>query len=401
MDVSHTKTQLTNTRYPIAMNEVTTWLNNTEEQLESVARQMSAAQWTLYSEGKRSEVDEKTQAFQESFGNFETWKRVQELHLSDTVFAPQTRRRIELLYRILSREHVRSRPQIHGTITDAVSQLTRFRAKLFESSYTDSELQKILNAEPDRATREAAWRARTEIAHSLKQPILDLAILRNKAARALGFSGFREIGLLTAGQDCNNLKHTLKHLKQSTDEEWVKCVQRQKSRLGLERLRPWDMHFEDPELNMQLARLLPKEETLKHMKQSFLEMGIDLDRSELTMDMESRDGKSQHAYCFPIDPPHDVRVLANISDGLASCETLFHEMGHAVQALNVKQNFYSLKDTPNDALSEGCAQLFAYLCHEPEWLKHSLKLDDKSIARIQTRNRAKRLASLRWMLIWV
>jgi peptidyl-dipeptidase A len=383
------------------MESVTAWLNTLEDRLEAIASQMCAAQWTLYCDGDRGQVDQKTHAFQSAFGSTETWKKLRDLRRQQSTLSPEISRRIELLYRLFSREHVRSEPQISELVTNTVSQMTTFRAQLDETAISDAELQSILRDEPDRTKRESAWKARAQLAQTLKQPVLELAALRNQAAGRLGFGDFREIGFLVADIDCNELKQTLKHLKQHTDSTWQDWLEQQKQSLNVESLSPWDLDLERRTLSQVLSQGLPKSHIVKHMKHSFGELGIDVDRPELLLDLESRDGKSQHAYCFPVNPPHDVRVLANLRDGHKSCETLFHEMGHAVQALSVKQRFYSLKDTPNDALSEGCAQLFAYLCHDYEWLKQVLKVQDKTVKQIQTHLRHKRLASMRWMLVWV
>jgi peptidyl-dipeptidase A len=239
------------------------------------------------------------------------------------------------------------------------------------------------------------------VAFQLKDTVLTLARQRNHHAEALGFTGFYEIGLLVADIDHTALRALITQIEAATRGAWERALASQQQRVGAQNLHPWDLSFNDTPVAAKLRLALPKERMFPVISESFMAMGINLDNSALTLDVEIREGKSQHAYCFPVAPPNDVRVLANLSDGLASCTTLLHELGHAVQALSTKQKLYSLKGTPNDAYSEGAAQLFAGLARDPEWLSAYANLTAEEVDECVVAEQHSLLSSMRWMLVWV
>ena len=134
---------------------------------------------------------------------------------------------------------------------------------------------------------------------------------------------------------------------------------------------------------------------------AFRSTGLPLEELNLTMDLEPRPGKSEHAYCFPVRPPHDIRVLANLTPGLDSYETMFHELGHAVQAAGVAQRSVILRDPPSGAFSEAIGQLFGGLVSTPSWLTGALGMSAGDADEVRAWVRERRLVAARWSLVWI
>jgi peptidyl-dipeptidase A len=131
---------------------------------------------------------------------------------------------------------------------------------------------------------------------------------------------------------------------------------------------------------------------------TFGSLGFDLDNLPVTMDLEPRAGKSQQALCVAVDPPGDVRILANSREGLLSAELLLHEMGHAVHAAHIRQAGHLLRDWPSGSFGEGIGEYFGQLVYTKEWLVSIAGAPEGAAGAYLQWRRDRRLFDIRWYL---
>lgn len=116
---------------------------------------------------------------------------------------------------------------------------------------------------------------------------------------------------------------------------------------------------------------------LDRISKFFLGIGLDLSKG-IQLDTEDRPGKSPRAFCSPIDPPFDVRLIMRPSGGISDYDTFLHESGHALHFANSSPSlpFELLALSLGNSLSETYAFLFQHLVFEKPWLNKVMDVKD-------------------------
>lgn len=204
--------------------------------------------------------------------------------------------------------------------------------------------------DPNREVRQKGWIAYNQMWKSHKIQLGDLLLQlvqkRRHLARMAGFSDYRMYCWAELGRSDYTPQDTLKlHgeiLKQVTPLA-QRVRQKQARRLGLECLKPWDLHVEEgeplkpfetsTELLDLTARVLEKVSSDWHS----IFANYTANRPEL-IDIETRPNKGTGGFCeflFVQGQPHIFMNLAGRHDDLTG---FFHETGHALHALLTHQN---------------------------------------------------------------
>lgn len=384
-------------------HQVSSWLDALEARMGELCPQLADALWDLYTkgEGEAAEALEPARvalyAHPPTVAALGRWQRALDDGFRPDV--PHLDRRIAMLHREFLRESVRA--SIADEVNPLVSRMSAHRATLQGETATGPQLAEILATAPERDRRERAWRARAAIGQVVGPVIQTLAKSRSALARAHGRDSFYELGLYLADLEGGWLDPLLAELEAKTDEAWGAEAERLRALTGTDELMPWDLGY-DPDQGSDEVREAFPGDALRARALSTLEaLGLPLSAPPLTLDLGSRPGKTEHAFCFPVSPPGDIRVTASRLEGIDAYETLLHELGHAVYAGYVRGPSFVLRDSPNDALNEGVAQLTASLVSDRRWLSEVCGMRAEAIEALMTRNRRRRLLSLRWSLVWV
>jgi len=113
---------------------------------------------------------------------------------------------------------------------------------------------------------------------------------------------------------------------------------------------------------------------LDTIKSTYKNVGIDLDKIPILLDSEEREGKSQHGFCFGIDPPEDIRILLNLDDGPMMANILMHEYGHGIYGYYGRHEEFILRGSPTSFMNEAVANFFGDFSNEAEWMKKYSKI---------------------------
>ena len=370
-----------------------TRLNSLEKNLYTVNREVCDAQWDLYTTGDSERWPAAMASRADLYGNPEVLTELKAFRPEN----PQEKWRIERLVHEFIRESVRVDSEITSLVDQATAAISSQRTQLNGKPATADQIDTILRREPDRQQRKQAWWARASMGSHHTHAVLALCKQRNQAARGLGYSTFHDLVLETQWLNRNTLDDLARRLKAATDPLWESFLSTQATLLGVSDLQLWDLQIDTKTTRtdaFSAERIIPMAE------RAMVSMGIPLSETHITLDTEARDNKSEHAYCFPVDPPNDIRILANVCDGIHSLQTLLHEIGHALHAAHIKPSTYTFRDAPNHAFSEAIAELIASVVWQPEFLSETTALDTQQI-QIQIRKCAtKQLSQVRWLLVW-
>ncbi len=213
--------------------------------------------------------------------------------------------------------------------------------------------------EPDRPLREEAWAlvARRRLAEADKfEDIFDqMLALRERIAVNAGFSNYRDFAFKARGRfdytpdDCAKFhdaieKHVVPLLNRLVDER--------KAKLGLDRLRPWDLAV-DP-ANLPPLRPFEKVEAMVAGAQRIfdqLDPGLaagfrQMDDLKL-LDLANRKGKAPGGYQSTLSESRLPFIFMNAVGVHRDIETILHEAGHAFHALATRaEDFFAYRSSP-------------------------------------------------------
>ena len=328
---------------------------------------------------------------------------------------PVLRRRVEMLWDRLKAYHLSKkvdalRAKIH-VLTDKLNGIqASFRGSLNGKKMSNRDLGLIIRRNADRTKREAAWRAYSAVGPKVLQGgFMKLVQLRNQYAKMLGHKSFFHYRYHKLHLDPVKMWKMYETLRKATKKSMEAVLKSQEKTLKIKQIMPWDRRYAShlqAKKVMDMDKFFSSKKLLPILFKAYKEMGFTLKKMDIKMDLYPRPKKNQHAYCFDIDPPHDVRILANVGrPGQRPYETLFHEMGHAVHGKMVTESVRTFRSLPDEGfLNEGSANFFGNLVDTRSFYARYLNIPAPTLAQIvefKRRRLHNRLASIRWTLIWM
>lgn len=218
------------------------------------------------------------------------------------------------------------------------------KVRLGEEELTIPQAKQRMD-DPDRAVREAAWKAlqasNMGVAPELDAVMLDLIKTRRQFARNADEANYRDY----RWKELDRVDYTPQQCQafhEAVRDEVVplagQIVGDIAAQLGLDTVRPWDYNRNnllDPQGRPSLKPFKTGAELQTLAEQAFA--GVDPElaarfkqmRENGLLDLESRAGKMTHAYCSYFPTSNEPFVLMNVVGTAEDVRVLFHEVGHA------------------------------------------------------------------------
>ncbi|MDF1544586.1 MAG: M3 family metallopeptidase [bacterium] len=341
-------------------------MDSLEHKLDWIGYRMSLEYWDLYTTGQADSLKFYEDLRHYVLSDTEAFERLEQA----TEFRNNAnKRRRDLLYSMFALGKYESQPDI-SKLRDSLSQLNITHRSVYDSdTVTANYLYQRYRSHSDRGERERAYRAWAEIGEILSDGLGRLIRIRNQAAQKAGYNNYLALMFNEKGMDLTEYKQLLARLDSLSQPAYRDNIQAASTRLGLGKIEPWDLGYAHASVRRQVDRLFPVDSQLLYIKRSLKEIGINLDAMPIYFDLESRPGKSQFAYAFTIRSGEDMRVLANLTDGILSARTLFHEIGHTLHSALITQEQPLFRSNLEGAWSEGMGQFFAGMMDNNLWLE--------------------------------
>jgi oligoendopeptidase F len=205
------------------------------------------------------------------------------------------------------------------------------------------QLQPFLKS-PDRAVRERAFRAATQPYIEERGALAGLFDrmfeLRQRAARNAGFANYRDYVFPAKFRfdytpaDCERFHEAV---EETATPAVARVLEHRRRRLGLDRLRPWDLAV-DPYRSEALRPFDTVEEFVTTARRVFDRVDPVLGGQFQTMiderllDLDSRKGKAPGGYCETLHFRGRPFIFMNAVGLVDDVMTLLHEAGHAFHA---------------------------------------------------------------------
>lgn len=289
-----------------------------------------------------------------------------------------------------------------------------YRAEFEGMRRSDNELLGVLAAENDGARRKAAWEALKQVGRAVGPRLVELARMRNEAAKRLGAGSFWELKVRLQEHDPGKLLALFEELERLTDEPYRRMKAsldaELAARFGIaaEELRPW--HYDNPffqaappsGIDLDLFfREKPREEIAAIAARFFAAIGLPVESILARSDLYEREGKSQHAFCEDIDRKGDIRIVCNLRPTAEWMDTMLHELGHAVYDAGIDPGLpFNLRQAAHSLTTEAVAMLLGALAKQPAWLAAWAGAQPEGMqAAIRESRRREQLIFCRWTLV--
>lgn len=258
--------------------------------------------------------------------------------------------------------------------------------KIDDREVTKTEIFKILQTETDPDIRKKAYEAKIKGGDLISEDLVEFVKMRNNFAQNKGYKNYFEYKLK---EDYNVDSEFLDKLieetyskAQSRISEILKTKQDElKEFFGINSLENYhygllldsnpekgvneileEISQTTPQGKKGVNEILENNDIVKISKSIYKSMGYDIEKLEkegkITLDLFPRKGKNTHGFCFGIESGKDSRILANLTNNVASLDTLNHELGHCMYDLGISTALPFLDRNPSSpAFTEAIAMM--------------------------------------------
>ena len=302
--------------------------------------------------------------------------------------------------------------------TEIQESFNNFRAELDGEKLTNNDLLGRLAKETKTAERKKLWQALKQVGGAVGPQLVELAKLRNEAAKTLGYRTFWEMKIDLQEHDPGELLTIFAELEKLTNEPFTKMKQELDTELANrfkikpDQMMPW--HYDNPFFQEapptdavdldEFYKDKPKEDIAELARKFFADVGLPIDGILEKSDLYEKEGKDQHAFCISIDRSGDVRTLLNVKPNCKWMGTMLHEQGHAIFDVLIDRDLpFNLREPAHIFTTEAVAMLFGALAKNPTWMVAYAGADEKRIAEVEQaiieQRRREQLIFARWTMV--
>lgn len=302
--------------------------------------------------------------------------------------------------------------------TEIEQQFAVFRGKIGNKEFSNNKLLEQLAKEKNSKKRQAAWEALKQVGDAVAPKIIELAKVRNEAAKSLGFDNFWQMQVRLQDHDPVQLLAVFDELEKLTDQPFADMKAQLDAELAKKfkvkpaAMMPW--HYDNPffqaappstKLNLDDFYKDKKQEDIIEIARVFYDdIGLPIEDILARSDLYEKPGKDQHAFCITVNRKDDTRTFLNVKPTADWMETMLHEQGHAVYYKFLNTDLpYNLREAAHIFTTEGIAMLMGGLPKNPTWLVEyagvSPEVAQKMKPAIAEQLRREQLIFARWALV--
>ncbi len=286
-------------------------------------------------------------------------------------------RRVTILDEAILSARVSAVPDVYTLQNEIQDEIIRFRPVVAGREVSNSERNRILRQEPDRSLRREAWMSIAPLSMAVADRTVELIRRRNALAREAGYADYADLALGLASLTRGEVLAVIGELEKASAAAYRSLLDEAARAEGLGTVEPWDVSYLTEKATAIPVEPFPRERIIPSLEAFARSFGAD--PAELNIRIVYQDIPFG-GLCMGVDPPRDVRILANPQDGHNYFSTLFHEYGHGLHAVFAGENPQLLQDEPG-VFAEGMAEVWSWFTYYPAWLR-SLSLDEALVRSV-------------------
>ncbi|RJQ05349.1 MAG: hypothetical protein C4551_09660 [Bacillota bacterium] len=359
------------------------FLSELEDVLHDLSVRTGLCWWEKYTGGPGEELDDLYRERSEIMRDpryvdlAERWKG----RVRDPVLA----RKVEILSLEMLGARVNSAPEVYLLHNRILDRVISFRPVIFGRETSNSERGRILRQEADRALRREAWVSTAPLSMEVSTWTAELIGRRNELAREAGYKDYVHLALALASLARDEVVSIIDELETLSAGPYRSFLEKAAQDQGLGEIEPWDVSYLVEKVTAVPTDLFPRDRIVPSLEEFLKSFGRE--PGDLGIRIVNQDIPFA-GLCMGIDPPSDVRILANPHDGHNYYQTLYHEYGHGLHAVFAGDNPQLFQEEPG-VFAEGMAEVWAWFTSYPEWLRR-MGLDEE-MSRTVAKNQGVRM----------
>lgn len=272
----------------------------------------------------------------------------------------KTRRKLFLNEAVYTR--ITNDPDLTAVVEQITRQENATRYTVGDRRLTRAEVTDLLAHNPDRKERELAWMATSQIAAANGERIRNAIKLRNQLAGKYSAELFSTFMLHRKGLEVQSLLGWFEQIREETEPEYQRLLQRMRHELGVSEIEPWDLEFYFSNFTNEFeSKKFATDEGWTKARQLTASLGYNLDPVEMRVADLSFGGAA-----YPVLYGKEVKILANRYSGIYFYDRLLHATGHALHYQMISEPSFLLRNNYAEPVDEGLAQVSALMLYRPE-----------------------------------
>lgn len=379
------------------MNEVERFLEEQENKIKPLQKQLHLSYWDAVLSGKKEDYDKLEEIqiqLEKIFNNKEDFETIKKF-LQEDRDDPFVKRQLRILYNAYlgSQGDIELLKEIIKISTEIEKKFNISRPKIKDKEVTDNDIKEILKTEKNSEKLQEAWEASKKRGEVVEKELLKLVKLRNKLAKSLGFENYYSMAMELQEQNEKDIEKIFQELDGLTEKpfkelkEEVDSVLAERYNISEEELKPWHYHDlffqEGPEIYKINLDKFYSVDILEIAKKFYNNIGLPVEDILERSDLYERPGKYPHACCIDIDREGDVRIIQNMKNNEKWMDTTLHELGHAVYDKFVDRSLpYFLRTNSHTLTTESIALFFGRNSKNLSFIKKYCNIEEKEIQEL-------------------
>ncbi len=403
--------------------EAQAFLEAYQQAFAKLEKEQTMAYWTAANSGKKEDFDAFARAdlnLKKLHSDPHRYSKIRTFLKHENLFDDLTRR--ALFVAELAFKGNQLPADILEKMTTASTEIEQLfashRAELDGKKMSNNAMLEALSQENDSGKRKKLWEGLKQVGREVSPKLIELAKLRNRAAKQLGYANYWEMQIRLQEHSPKQLLAMFADIESRTNKPYrqiKKEIDREAAHrfgISVDDIMPW--HYDNPffqeappseKVNLdEFYKDKAKEDIMKIAERFYADIGLPCDTVIERSDLYERDGKDQHAFCITIDRGDDVRTLLNIKPTSNWMETALHEEGHAVYYLGIEKSLpFNLREAAHIFTTEAVAMLMGALGKNPAWIVHYTGADEKRVKKLRNaileQRRREQLIFARWAMV--
>jgi hypothetical protein len=317
-------------------------------------------------------------------------------HRRGKVKDPALELRLQRIWPAMLRAVFEREPYLSQVTEPLQDTLVTFKAAVGGVLVSREQAREIMRHDEDRARRRAAFESGEPLSQKLGPDLRELIRRRNLLAQRFGYDGFSELVLDGEGLDRRQVEALEDSLELLTRAPYRALCARIRAQLGVFQLHPWDLVYGHSLLAGIPDSTLRGDQVALRLSSFMAGLGFNPDVQMIRVLFQTR--YPYGARCVALDPPSDVRLIANPRNGLNGYISVFHEYGRGLQEKFLADPRPSARELP-EVWREALGNLFGGFTVEPEWLTGAVNLPDSTAQACRRQWISARLISVRSLLM--
>lgn len=252
-----------------------------------------------------------------------------------------------------------------------------------------------LKFEPKRKKRREAWLASKELSERLAPRIRTLLVLSRDLHRQSGHKGTVEGRLSAGGLDREEVEALFEELEERTRDPFKRLVARARRELDVGVLHVWDLPYWIEKRSAYPEDAFVQDQAEPRLLETVRALGFKPEELKITIETANM---ANLGWNIPIRMGEEARLVVNPVKGRQFYDTLFHEYGHALHEVLIRQDTGTFRTDRPGAFAESMAEVLAGFVRDPAWQAKTLGWKEETLHKARKAEFDRRLYRLRSLL---